>query len=255
MQAHRSATLTALIEIAVMFLPGIPAYLWVWHNVSGTMADIWQVVVYLYFLAGSLFIGLRRWNLDQLGLNRKGIALGLTCGSSLIVVLILGRLSIHLPIEPQSITIVRVLYDIVYYVGLVGLIEELLFRGLLYRVLDELRGVRLAIWGSAIAFGIYHIGGQGIIGGLGTAFIGLIFALIRWRAGGIVGLIFVHGLYDIIAMEGWHNLDPSQVMNQLQTIDRPLALACDAILLSMILYLWKIHPRLMNRLDKRKTND
>jgi membrane protease YdiL (CAAX protease family) len=194
MQAQKRAGMIALAQVIAMFVPGIPAYIWLWPNVSGTTADLVQVFVYLYFLAGCLFIGLRRWNLDELGLNRRGIALSLICGSSLIAVLILGRWALNLPIEPQPLTVERIAFDIVYYFGLVGLIEELLFRGVLYRALDELRSTRLAIWGTAIAFGVYHVGGQGLIGGFGTALIGLLFALIRWRAGGIVGLIVIHGM-------------------------------------------------------------
>ena len=251
MPAQRRAAVTAIAMIAVMFLPGIPAYLWVWRNISGTTADLFQIGVYLYFLAGTLLIGLRYWTLDQLGLNRQGIATSLICGSAIIAVLILGRLALGLPMEFQPLTIDRIAYDIVYYFGLVGLIEELLFRGLLYRALDDWRGARWAIWGTTIAFGIYHVGGQGLVGGFGTALIGLIFALIRWRAGGIVGLIFIHGLYDILAVEGWRNLEIAQAVAQLQTIDRSLALACDLILLSVIFYLWKIHPWVIKRWNER----
>jgi len=42
---------TALAEVALMFLPALPAYLWLWPNVEGTA---WrmpvQVVVYVYGL-------------------------------------------------------------------------------------------------------------------------------------------------------------------------------------------------------------
>jgi membrane protease YdiL (CAAX protease family) len=252
MPIPRRSAVTALIQVAVMFLTGIPAYLWVWRNISGTIADIFQIGVYFYFLAGCLIIGLPHWNIDQLGLNRQGIALSLICGSSIIAVLILGRIALGLPIELPPLTIERVAYDVLYYFGLVGLIEELLFRGLLYRALEELRDARLAIWGTAIAFGIYHVGGQGLIGGFGTALFGLIFALIRWRSGGIVGLIFVHGVYDILAVEGWRNLEVTQAVDRLQSIDRPLALACDIILVGVILYLWKIHPWVMKQV---RTND
>ncbi|MBI5030068.1 MAG: CPBP family intramembrane metalloprotease [Chloroflexi bacterium] len=255
MQTQRRAAVTALLEIAVMFLPGIPAYLWFWHNVSETTAEIAQVVVYFYFLAGCLFIGSRRWNLDQLGLNRRGMALSLICGSSLFAVLFLGRWALNLPIEFQPITIERFVFDLVFYFALVAFVEELLFRGLLYRALADFRGTRLAIWGTAVAFGIYHIGGQGILGGFGTALIGLLFAAIRWRAGGIGGLVVIHGLYDIIAVEGWRNLETIQVVDQLQTINRPLAIICDIILLSVFLYLWKLHPMIMSRWNKVVLND
>ena len=47
--------------------------------------------------------------------------------------------------------------DIVFYFALVGFIEELLFRGVIYRACDEWRGARWAIWGSALLFGVLLI--------------------------------------------------------------------------------------------------
>ena len=52
----------ALVEVGILFLPGIPAYIWLWPNLESTD---WfmpvQVLVYVYFLAGGLIIG-RRWS-------------------------------------------------------------------------------------------------------------------------------------------------------------------------------------------------
>lgn len=94
-------SIAALAEVAIMFLAAIPAYVWLWPNVKGTA---WlmpvQVAVYLYFLAGCLLIGLRRWSLSQLGLNRQGVGLSLICGGGFIAAWILGRLATNLPTEP-----------------------------------------------------------------------------------------------------------------------------------------------------------
>jgi len=148
----------ALVEVGLLFLPGIPAYIWLWPNVENTN---WirpvQVLVYLYLLAGCLIIGRRRWNWDQLGLNRRGIGLSLICGAVLIAGRILVTLSIAWPIEPPTVTIGQLLGDSVFYFVLVGFIEELLFCGVIYRAFDEWRGVRWAIWGSAVMFGVYHV--------------------------------------------------------------------------------------------------
>jgi len=70
---HSSPSFSTLLAIGLLFLPAIPDYLWVWPNLKGSQNDIFQVIVYLYILAGTLFIGLRRWNWGQPGLNRKGI--------------------------------------------------------------------------------------------------------------------------------------------------------------------------------------
>jgi len=239
MHIRLSPSLAALAEVALMFLPAIPAYLWLWPNVKGTA---WlmpvQVAVYLYFLAGCLFIGLRRWDLGQLGLNRQGIGLSLLCGTAVLIILVLGRLATDLPLDPQPLTLRRLVGEIAFYFGLVGPIEELLFRGLIYRALDEWRGTRWAIWGSALAFGLYHIGWQGPLGVLGCFFLGLLFGAIRWRAGGIVGLILTHGLIDVIVMELYAGLTVEQA-RQIRVAHPALAVLGDGLVLALVLYLWK----------------
>jgi len=233
----------ALVEIGLMFLPAIPAYLWLWPSVSGTA---WlkpvQSAVYMYFLAGTLLIGLRRWNLDQLGLNRKGIGLSLACGLAFVVGRILVVVATDLPWRLQRVTFERIVYDVAFYFGLVGLIEELLFRGLLYRALDEWRGTRLALWGSALVFGLYHIGGQGPLGALGTFIAGVVFGAIRWRAGGILGLIVAHGLADVTAL--W--MLPSfniQLLSRPQIVHPTLLILGYGLILGVPVYLWKAPAR------------
>jgi len=241
-QPRLHPSLAALAKVAIMFLPGIPAYLWLWPNVEGTA---WfmpvQVAVYLYFLAGCLLIGLRRWNLSQLGLNRQGLGLSLICGTVFLVAWTLGRLATDLPMGLRPITFQRLVGEIVFYFGLVGLIEELLFRGLIYRALHDWRSARLAIWGSALAFGLYHIGWQGPLGALGCSVVGVIFGVIRWRAGGIVGLILIHGLLDVIAEEIWPSLTIEQV-SQVHVVHPALGILSDVLLLAVLIYLWKFHP-------------
>jgi membrane protease YdiL (CAAX protease family) len=223
-----------------MFLPALPAYLWLWPNVTGTAWQMpAQIAAYVYLLAGTLFIGLRRWNLGQLGLNRQGIGLSLACGAAVIAIMVLGRLTIDLPGEPRPLTFGRLAGNIAFYFGVVGLIEELLFRGLIYYALDEWRGARWAVVGSSLAFGLYLIGWQGPLGALGTGIFGLLFGLIRWRAGGVTGLIFVHGLLDVIATE----MNPSllvQDINHIHVIRPWLIPVGDLLLLGMLVYLWKL---------------
>jgi membrane protease YdiL (CAAX protease family) len=209
-----------------------------------------QVLMYVYLLIGTVVIGRRRWSWQQLGLNRDGLGLSLACGALLVA----GRMSIMyslaLPASPDSITGTTLVGDVLFYLGCVGLTEELLFRGLLYRACDEWRGTRLAIWGSTLAFGLYHIGSQGIAGAIGTGFIGLILAVIRWRAGGIVGLIVTHGLLDITSTLMLPTLEVDQLVRI--RIDQPALLLLGYVLILIVpIYLWKFyHP--MN-LERRTT--
>jgi membrane protease YdiL (CAAX protease family) len=244
MKTNRQSSKSAFVEILLLFSPALPAYLWLWPNVQGTRwIELAQIITYIYFLGGSLFIGLRRWNLDQLGLNRNGIIMSVLLGLVFILGRTLAYSSTNLPFELQPFSLTRVGGEILFYFLLVGFVEELLFRGLIYRTFKNWRGVPLAIWGSTFMFGIYHIGSQGLLGALGTAIIGLIFAVIRWRADGILGLAFIHGLTDFIAIETQPSMDLTH-LSHIQ-IDEPILLIFSYILLfGPVIYLWKgYHPR------------
>jgi membrane protease YdiL (CAAX protease family) len=240
----------SLVEVGILFLPSIPAYLWLWPNVSGVRQQVAQILVYFYFLAGALWIGLRRWNLNQLGLNWKGLGLSLVCGLALLVgrLLVIFSVSWNQPSPPFNPA--RLGGEILYYFGLVGLVEELLFRGLLYRILEDWRGARWAIWGTSLGFVLWHVFGQGLLVGLAGFIIGLLFALVRWRAGGIAGLILVHGLADITSAELLPSIDISQ-------LGRPVIIHPALLILGYLLiflapvYLWKIHPWVERQLKLR----
>lgn len=225
-----------------MFLPGIPAFLWLWPNVRGTPWNTWvQVAVYFYLLAGCLLIGLRRWSPAQLGLNRNGLGLSLICGLALLAGRTLVILAVQWPRGPEPLTLPRLVGDILFYFGLVALIEELIFRGLVYRALDEWRGASWAIWGSTVGFVLFHVGWRSPLQALGAFIIGLIFAAIRWRAGGVVGLILTHGLIDVGAVWMLPNL-------HLEELGRPEIMHPGyvflgyALILVVPLYLWKLRP-------------
>lgn len=240
-----------LLEFGILFLPAIPAYLWLWPNVSGAREQAVQIVVYFYFLAGGLWIGLRRWNLSQLGLNWKGLGLSLACGLALLVgrLLVIFSVSWNQPSPPFNPA--RLGGETLYYVGLVGLVEELLFRGLLYRILEEWRGVRWAIWGTSLGFVLWHVFGQGLLVSLAGFIIGLVFALVRWRAGGIAGLILVHGLADITSAELLPSIDISQLGRP--AITHPTLLILGYLLILLLpMYLWKIHPWVEEKFTPRR---
>jgi membrane protease YdiL (CAAX protease family) len=192
----------------------------------------------VYLIAGALFIGLRRWSWDQLGLNRNGIGFTLACG----LVLILGRMIVlmatSIPLSFQFATLDRLIGEIVFYFLLVGLGEELIFRGVMYRALDEWRGTRLAIWGSSLGFGLFHLGhGDPTI--VVAVFIGALFAAIRWRTGGIVGLILAHALYDLSAVALVPDLSISNLITQVKINNWSLVVVGYALMIGVGIYLWK----------------
>jgi membrane protease YdiL (CAAX protease family) len=220
--------------------------LWAWPNLEGLQLEIFQSIAYLYILAGTLFIGLRRWSWDQLGLNRRGLWLSFWCGFAVLLARLMIILSIDWGFQPPDLTFLQMAWDIIFYICLVGLVEELLFRGLLYRLFEDWHGLRWAIWGSSFAFLLWHIFGQGPDVGVATFLIGVFFALLRWRAGGILGLIILHGLWDLET--AWLVSDSSyQLLDSLEQItftNRALILTGTLLLFLTPLFLWKIYPLL-----------
>ncbi len=235
----------ALLEVGVLLLPGIPALIWLWPRVAGTPYLNWvQVLVYFYVLGGTLLIGLRRWTWGQLGVNWRSLGVGLVFGSVLIVEQLLGRVVVGYSLALRPFAPVRLAGEIVFYFGLVGVVEELLFRGLIFHALENWRGPALAILGSALGFAVWHIGRMGIL--IFSAFLfGLFWGLVRWRAGGITGLVIVHGLYDLVATEfaGSPGSISLGEFLSLRIVNPWAAIAGDALLLAAALYLWKAYPR------------
>ena len=90
---------------------------------------------------------------------------------------------------------------------LVGLVEELIFRGFLFRALLERDPAPMAITISAVTFGIGHIvnllAGQGGLETLVQVFFaiawGFMFTLLFYQSGSLLVCIAVHGLVDVFA--------------------------------------------------------
>lgn len=205
------AGLTGLLEVAFFFLPSIPMFLWVWPHLTGAADWVAESVVELYAIAVSLWVGLRRWNLDQLGVNRRGFWFSLAAGLVLVAGRSLVILSVDWKLPAPQMNAVQILGMLLFDFALVGIGQELLFRGLIYHALAEWRGTTWAILGSSLAFGLWHLFGQGPLLAAATAFYGLVFALMRWKAGGILGLILVHGLIDFGAALMMPEIDAASI--------------------------------------------
>lgn len=244
MQARLTPAQSALLEVGILFLPAIPAYIWLWPNISDAQARTANILVYLYVLAGTLLIGLRRWTWAELGVNLRGIPLSLVYGGVFFLSRLLIILGVQWPGEHPTFTFLTALGEIAFYIGMVGLVEELLHRGLIYRAVQEWRSETWAVWGSSIAFMLWHIFGHGPLVGLTMLFFGLIFAMIRRYAGGIIGLILVHGLIDLEAVFLVSQSNQEIVSSRYALSHPGLVIAGTILLVGLPLALWLLHPRL-----------
>lgn len=80
------------------------------------------------------------------------------------------------------------------------IVEEFMFRGLLYRGLAESRlGTFGALIVTSVVFGIVHYPGFGWARVIGTGLVGLLLGLLRWRTGGTSMSIVAHMMLNVIA--------------------------------------------------------
>lgn len=82
---------------------------------------------------------------------------------------------------------------------------------------------------------------------------GLVFALMRWRAGGILGLILVHGAIDFAAVLMTPELDVATVVGKIGIISREGILVGLAVLVLTPFYLWLLHPKICRALNPGTT--
>lgn len=96
------------------------------------------------------------------------------------------------------------LYNIDLYIGLVfvGIVEEIIFRGLAFTILYEnFNSVPKALGLSSVVFGLIHWS-LGINAIISTAIIGSVFMIALWRTKSVFPLIAAHFIVDHVAFSG-----------------------------------------------------
>lgn len=127
---------------------------------------------------------------------------------------------------------------------LVGLNEELWFRGLILRALAP-KGLNWAVWGSAILFGVLHLlnglAGQDLLVTLiqiAYAFvIGICYALVRLKGGSVWPLILIHAATDFFAWTAQSGQIGSGTVNSLFDLVLPALVV--VLFAGYSVYLWR----------------
>ena len=86
----------------------------------------------------------------------------------------------------------------IFAVSVAPLTEELIVRGFLFRVLNEIGGPKLAIAGTSIIFAVPHflqLGGTWILGAL-IFVVGCLLSVVRYRSNSVISSIIVHTAYN-----------------------------------------------------------
>lgn len=93
------------------------------------------------------------------------------------------------------------IYDFVYYIFAIALVEEFVFRGFFYKKLEVLFGSAVgAIIGSSVLFGLFHFVGGNIVQFFLTGIIGAIFCIYRIKIKNctLLSVVVAHGVYDAL---------------------------------------------------------
>ena len=93
------------------------------------------------------------------------------------------------------------IYEFVFCIIAVGLVEELVFRGTIYEYAKRIFGSDIgAVILSSLLFGAFHILRGNIAQLFVTAFIGALFCLFRLKIKNcsLLSLIIAHGIYDAL---------------------------------------------------------
>jgi membrane protease YdiL (CAAX protease family) len=90
-----------------------------------------------------------------------------------------------------------------------ALLEEFVYRGVLYEALAAEWGAVVAIGGTAAAFGLGHLAGypRGIMGAILAGLYGIALGLLRWWTGGLGLVVACHiaadaTIFGLMAWEG-----------------------------------------------------
>lgn len=93
------------------------------------------------------------------------------------------------------------IYDFIYFIFAIALVEEFVFRGFFYTKLEIFLGSSTgAIVGSSILFGLFHFLGGNIMQLVVTGIIGAILCICRVKIKNctLLSLIIAHGVYDAL---------------------------------------------------------
>ena len=93
------------------------------------------------------------------------------------------------------------IYEFVYCIVAVGLVEEFIFRGFVFGKLIELgSSENVAITASSLLFGFFHFLGGNVVQIIVTTFLGAFFCLCRKKVPycSLLSLVIAHGIYDAL---------------------------------------------------------
>jgi membrane protease YdiL (CAAX protease family) len=201
--------LTWMIPIVLSAIAGAPVAMPALYLPVDHMAVAAIVMAALWFNRRPL-----RQYLTMLPLRWGGVAcnIGIGLAAYVVFVILLGVLEMvrsgGAPSAPPAGG-VKVVIDTAMIVSLAAywfvlvvaapIVEEMLFRGLLYRGLEAKVGALATIMITSVLFGMVHYLGFGWPRAVATGCLGLLFGVIRWRSGNTTAAMVTHATINVAA--------------------------------------------------------
>ena len=167
----------------------------------GTMVVELTLIGLIYALAryghGLSFMEEMRWSLDYKVRNGTLLTLGMGLAFSVMIVSTVFPPSSP-PIEQLLSTPEAIAVFAIFGIAVAPFLEELLFRGFLFRVLEQTAGVSTAIRVTAVLFALMHVPQLwGSWAGMLLIFaVGFILSTLRARTGSLIPTVIVHTAYN-----------------------------------------------------------
>jgi len=206
-----AAYLTWLIPLVLSAIAGAPVAMpaVLQHLPIDHMAILAIVVAALWFNRRPLRQYLA---LSPLGWGGIGRNIGIGLAAYVGFVILIGGLELlrsGIDVDQNAPAIPKVVIDgamimslIAYWFVLVvaaPIVEEMQFRGLLYRGLEAKMGALATIATTSVVFGLLHYLGFGWPRAVATGCLGFLLGVIRWRTGNTTAAIVVHATINFAA--------------------------------------------------------
>lgn len=140
-------------------------------------------------------VGSWKFSLEGTGITSKNIGRGFLYAGVILVIGLAFILALQPPVEWADLG--PAIWSPVLFHLAVALAEETWFRGLILKALHTWRGALVAVFGSALLFGVTHVPAHGWEGLLFSLSIGLPYAVVRLKTGNLLGLIVVHWVTNL----------------------------------------------------------
>lgn len=200
--------LIGVTGVGIMFLFWKAVGFQIAANISPLLQRAFNIIALLSLNLPALSVAfLVKDNLADYGFSRRnllrqiaigtGIGLGMAVVLTLIPMLLFGANSIYT--GERYTTAAEAIAGLAYFVFVVGLSEEFIFRGFLYEKLDNFCvSDEMPIFLSSALFGLFHLSGFNLIGILLPGLIGAFFCLCKKKIPGctLLSLAIAHGIHD-----------------------------------------------------------